>query len=272
MGIGSSARSTSALCNCRNSIVLALAGLALAAAAPAPIDEARPALWVIHDADTTIYLFGTFHTLDARTNWLSPQLRLAFDRSSELVLETVVPKSPAEMKAAASRATLRPDGRPAAYFESNRTVMNQGRQIGLSTDRGADQVLRRLADEDGKPVAGLERFEEQLAELARIKTSPVSASAPAEPSVAVTLNDLLAAWKSGDSAAFASMLAGFKAKAPDAYRILIANRNQRWAGWIAERLERPGVVFVAVGSGHLAGEDSVQARLAVRGIASRRIG
>ena len=115
-----------------------------------------------------------------------------------------------------------------------------------------------------------ERLLEQLGQLARIP-------APAEPqkegaAVAVTLNDLLAAWTNGDIGAFSTMLAGFEAKSPIAYRMLIADRNARWGQWIADRLDRPGTVFVAVGSGHLAGKDSVQSWLASRGIASTRVG
>ena len=41
--------------------LLALAPTASAAKAP---QVARPALWAVSDADTTIYLFGTFHALD----------------------------------------------------------------------------------------------------------------------------------------------------------------------------------------------------------------
>ncbi len=62
------------------------------------------------------------------------------------------------------------------------------------------------------------------------------------------------------------MLAGFEAKAPAAYRMLIADRNARWGQWIVNRLDQPGTVFVAVGTGHLAGKDSVQQWLAARGI------
>jgi uncharacterized protein YbaP (TraB family) len=87
-----------------------------------------------------------------------------------------------------------------------------------------------------------------------------------------SLNDLLGAWKKGDTGAFSTMLAGFEAKSPVAYRMLIADRNARWGEWIVNRLDRPGTVFVAVGSGHLAGKDSVQQWLAARGIATARIG
>ena len=54
-------------------------------------------MWVLSDADTTIYLFGTFHALDERTDWLATPIRAAFDSSDELILETVVPTDPMEL-------------------------------------------------------------------------------------------------------------------------------------------------------------------------------
>jgi uncharacterized protein YbaP (TraB family) len=68
------------------------------------------------------------------------------------------------------------------------------------------------------------------------------------------------------------MLAGFDAKAPAAYRTLIADRNALYGGWIEQRLNQPGTVFVAVGSGHLSGKDSVQNWLSSKGIVAHRIG
>ena len=82
----------------------------------------------------------------------------------------------------------------------------------------------------------------------------------------MTLATLLAAWKAGDTRAFAIMLAGFEAKAPLAYRLLISDRNALYGEWIAQRLDQPGTVFVAVGSGHLAGRHSVQNWLHAKGI------
>jgi hypothetical protein len=87
----------------------------------------------------------------------------------------------------------------------------------------------------------------------------------------IALAALLSAWKAGDTNAFTDMLAGFESKAPAAYRLLIADRNVLYGEWIAQRLGQPGTVFVAVGSGHLAGKDSVQNWLSARGIEARRI-
>ena len=239
---------------------------------PAPsIVRATPALWEVRDADTTIYLFGTFHTLDGRTVWFDHHVRDAFNDSGELVLETVVPQSREEVRAAAREQVMDSgSGKVKPFIAQTQQAISDGRSLGLSVEHGADAVLRRVAEDEGKPVGGLERFEDQLGALAKIPVPKPSASH--KPSVTVSMNDLLAAWTNGDTNAFSTMLQGFEAKAPDAYRMLITDRNARWGQWIADRLDRPGTVFVAVGSGHLAGKDSVQQWLASRGISSTRVG
>jgi uncharacterized protein YbaP (TraB family) len=244
-------------------------------AIPAPsLVRATPALWEIRDADTTIYLFGTFHTLDNRTVWFGDKVREAFDRSGELMLETVVP-DPAAIRAAAHNQVTETsaDGtrKLKPFIAQTQAVVSHGRTQGLSIDHGADTVLRRVAEDVGKPVGGLERFEDQLGMLANIPSSPSASLQTASPATAITVSDLLGAWKTGNTGAFSTMLAGFEAKSPAAYRMLIADRNARWGQWIANRLDHPGTVFVAVGTGHLAGKDSVQQWLATRGIATTRV-
>jgi uncharacterized protein YbaP (TraB family) len=245
-------------------------------AIPAPaLIRATPAMWEIRDADTTIYLFGTFHTLDQRTVWFGDRVRAAFDESGELVLETVVPEDRAKVQAAAEAEVteVSADGsrRLRPFMAQTQTAISQGRTLGLSVDNGADAVLRRVAENVGKPVAGLEGFEEQLNTMASIPASPSTGSRKAAAAATITLNDLLGAWTKGDTGAFSSMLAGFEEKSPVAYRMLIADRNARWGQWISDRMQQPGVVFVAVGSGHLAGKDSVQVWLAGRGITATRV-
>ena len=262
----------------RSAVLLLLASIATPAVpetlpiirAPAVI-RATPALWEISDADTKIYLFGTFHSLDGRTVWFDHRVRDAFNGSDELVLETIVPTDRATMLAAGDQVSeTGPDGKASLkpFIAQTQQAVGQGQALGMSVEHGADSVLRRIAEDSGKPVGGLERFEDQLGQLARI---PVSGQMKKEQP-AVSLGALLGAWKKGDTGTFSTMLAGFEANSPDAYRMLIADRNARWGQWIAKRLDQPGTVFVAVGSGHLAGKDSVQQWLAARGISSARIG
>lgn len=58
---------------------------------------------------------------------------------------------------------------------------------------------------------------------------------------------------------------------PETARILLTERNVRWAAELKDRLSRPGVVFVAVGAGHLTGENSVQNLLTKHGIKVERV-
>jgi uncharacterized protein YbaP (TraB family) len=83
--------------------------------------------------------------------------------------------------------------------------------------------------------------------------------------------EMQSAWKRGDQSVFVNMLNQLDAASPDTYRMMFAERNARWADWIAARLQTPGTVFVAVGAGHLAGKDSVLVRLAEKGIQSQRV-
>ncbi|MCY7398866.1 MAG: TraB/GumN family protein [Sphingomonas bacterium] len=242
---------------------------ALIAATPG---DATPALWEVRDGDTTIYLFGTFHTLD-ESIWFDRSVRAAFDRSGELVLETIAPTDPAQVRAI-GHAIAGP--RPAAnnFLAATRTAVERGRAAGLSVDRGADSVLRRAAADQGMILFGIELFADQLRTFARISDAPAPpapAAAPSHATAPITLAALLSAWKLGNTGAFSAMLAGFEAKAPAAYRLLIADRNVLYGEWIAHRLGQPGTVFVAVGAGHLAGKDSVQNWLSAKGIQARRI-
>ena len=59
--------------------------------------------------------------------------------------------------------------------------------------------------------------------------------------------------------------------APELYALLFTRRNATWADWIQQRLAQPGTVFLAVGAGHLSGDDSVRALLEARGIQAERV-
>lgn len=48
----------------------------------------RPAMWKLADADTTIYLFGTFHLLPPGLRWRTPTFDAALASAQELVVET----------------------------------------------------------------------------------------------------------------------------------------------------------------------------------------
>jgi uncharacterized protein YbaP (TraB family) len=251
------------------------------ASAPAPA-QAGPALWVVQDADTVIFLFGTFHALDGRSLWFTRSVRAAFDQSDALVLETLVPEDPAELHAALARNALAGEpiaGQPVvlsggapSFVASAGKAMSAGRAMGMSVDQGADAVLRRAADASGKPVEGLETFDFQLRMFGSLSAERApQASRRAQSNLGGLMGGMQSAWTRGDNGDFIAILGNVRAQSPLAYKTLFADRNANWAGWIANRMSQPGTVFVAVGTGHLVGPDSVQRQLAARGISSARI-
>lgn len=268
---------------------VASAPLPLAPAAPVHVQaqqsQPRPALWVVNDRDTIIYLFGTFHALSGKEDWFDRSVQTAFSASDQLILETLVPKPPVPL--AIGRGNLAPVVRgqaprpvaelaPSSFLGTTKMVMRAGRANGLSTDNGADAVLRDAADRIGKPVGELESFEYQLRLFSTLPPPPAAAAAQArDPAVSralgAVLSQLQSAWSRGDIESFAPMLLRMQEQSPQIYETMFVQRNARWANWIAERMKKPGTVFVAVGAGHLSGPDSVQNRLAMLGVRSARV-
>jgi uncharacterized protein YbaP (TraB family) len=262
-----------------------LAAAALAAATPSalPAQNADPAIFLVRDQDTTVYIFGTFHALDGKGDWFNDQVRAAFDQSGELVLETLVPEGPSGpliARGAVPRQQIGAVAPSASFLATTRMAINAGKSQGMNVGDGADMVLRRAAELAGKKVEGLETLESQLAMFTRLPAPPrAAAPRPGSPveidgqmqNLSKAMADMQNAWKRGDQSVFTNMLAMLQKSSPDTYRMMFTERNQRWADWIAGRMQTPGVVFVAVGAGHLAGRDSLLVRLAEQGLPSTRV-
>lgn len=246
-----------------------------AVAAPAMV-EADPAIFVIRDEDTTIYLFGTFHVLSPDLDWFNGPVEQAFAESDQLIVETLPVESPTPagiLPRSAARIT------PAASFlASTQDAVRAGQSRGMALAHGADAVLLRAAAEIGKSVEPLETLDSQFTMIAKIpaETAPpapcaVDPCAGTAADLGAAMTQLQGAWASGEHGLFAAMLGEMQVTAPNAYRALFVERNARWSNWVAARMRQPGTVFVAVGAAHLAGADSLLVRLAQRGLISRRV-
>ena len=259
-----------------------LAAAALAAATPGatPLPQQEPAMFVVRDSDTTVYLFGTFHALDGDPHWFGNGVRDAFEQSNELVLETLLPEGPNEpeqLREALSRPAVRPSP---AFIATTRMAISASRAQGMQVDNGADMILRHVAESEGKSVVQLETLQFQLNMFNHLSAGAAATPADAKVGQPVkaqgedlrhTMAEMQSAWKRGDQSVFVHMLGQLEAGSPSTYRLMFTDRNARWADWIAARLQTPGTVFVAVGAGHLAGKDSVLVRLAEKGIESQRV-
>ena len=286
-------------------IVLALAAALAPARAPAPV--AKPALWKLADADTTIWLLGTIHVLPPDYRWRGPAIDRAVAEAQSLTLETVLDIDPgkvalllntlgradglpplAERVPADKRATLAAliatSGLPVGGLDGFKTwaaaVMLTGaalQQIGvpITPTSGVEPQLSTAFRQAGKTVEGLETPEMQLGFFDALPEAGqrafLAATLDTPAKAGADFRDLLAAWSRGDIARIAKAFADepeFNGQARD---LLIRRRDALWADALAKRLERPGTILVAVGAGHLTGPDSVQRFLAAKGLAVRRV-
>ena len=289
---------------------LALLGLVTAAyAAPASIAQtaaAHPALWAVSDEDTTVYLFGTIHLLPDNYSWRTPVIDQAIANSGSLYVETIVdPKNPQPLimamrtlgysnglppiadrvdpaKRPLLEAAIAKSGIPRPYFDRMETwaaaftlLGTQYKEIGLAGENGPEQTLRDAFAAARKPVGQLETNAEQLGFFDVLPESAQrslleGAIEPAK-SASVDFSQMLRGWANGDVDAIAKTFNHDLAESPALRETLLDRRNANWSRWIEQRMAQPGVVFLAVGAGHLAGSDSVQSKLERDGYRVRRI-
>jgi uncharacterized protein YbaP (TraB family) len=282
---------------------------AFAQAAPAPAaatatTEANPALWVLKDDDTTIYLFGTVHALKPGLSWFDSAVRQAFDKSDQLVLEMVEP-APADLQAIVMPMALNPAGptitsqlpenKRAAYaaavvglgapataldnfdpwFAAIALTAGSLPKFGYDPNQGVEKVLTAAAKEAGKPIAGLETAAEQLGFLDRlpmdVQIRYLVSTVDQLPKTGEMLDKMVGVWAKGDPDALAALMNEGMREVPEVGNALLTQRNANWVEWIAKRMDQPGTVFIAVGAGHLAGSDSVQAMLAKKNLKVVRV-
>jgi uncharacterized protein YbaP (TraB family) len=154
---------------------------------------------------------------------------------------------------------------------------------GYDTDSGADNVLMKLAREKGMEIRGLETAEQQIdwlaggtdeEQLAALKALLAMSDAEFDATTR-TMDEAVRAWMKGDTAPLTDYVEGWRkgedaSSGPMSYDVMLAQRNENWAGQLEALLKGAGVAFVAVGGGHLVGPDSVQQKLAARGIKAEK--
>ena len=86
------------------------------------------------------------------------------------------------------------------------------------------------------------------------------------------LGRMVSAWATGDLDGLDVLIGQeMKAESPEMYAVMLTRRNENWADQIQTLLAGSGTAFISVGAGHLAGDDSVQAKLEQRGVKVERI-
>lgn len=297
------------------SVLAATATCALAWAIPAAaqttlteppavtVEDVDPALWVVKDEDTTVYLFGSIHILKPGLGWFDDGVKTAFDSSDQLVLELVEPPA-AEVQALFGKLAMDQQGKTlrSKMNEADRAVYEAAmgklgipapafdpfdpwaaavtlslvamQKSGFDPNSGVEKQLTAAAKVSNKPIAGLETMEFQLGLFDTLPEAEqitfLVETAKLIDEVASITDKMVAMWASAETESLGQLMnEGLTSRT--LYDALLTKRNANWAKWISARMAKPGVTFMAVGAGHLAGPTSVQNLLPAYGLSATRV-
>lgn len=281
-------------------VLLCLAGTPAARAAPPPV---TPALWLVQDSDTRMYIFGTIHALPPGVPWLTRPVVNALDGAQLLILEVPLPEDPMAMlsliirlgRAAAPRplaervpaewqpalaeaiARLKPgqlEGYESWYLAltlANLQAVENGFQVAL----GAESVLAERARMKGIRIEGLETPEQQLTYFKALpeldQQQLLIATVRDLPTSKADLEATIADWLAGRKEEMAARINREFEGSPILKQMLVGDRNARWAAQLARTMEQPGQIFVAVGAGHLAGPGNLVELMERHGLRAERV-
>ena len=276
-----------------------LAALALVAAPLAA--RAAPPVWTIHDADSTILLFGSVHILKAGSDWEPKALTEALAKADDLWFEIPMdeagqlaasqaairrgllptdkslrsllgPKDRARLERAAVRLKIdivsldRLQPWLAEATLSDLTLMGQGAAV----DQGVEQTLQNNTPAHVARRA-FETPDGQIAILAgasaKAQLASLSDTLRAIEDEPDDFNRLVSLWMKADVRGLdREAVEDLRRVSLELYDLIIKRRNTSWVAQIKQRLAGSGETVMVVGVGHLVGPDSVPAMLRAQGI------
>lgn len=272
------------------------------AAAQASRGSGQPAMWTLKDEDTTLYILGTVHLLRPDLEWRTPEIGAAIAAADTVVFEadTTSAEAGRELMKFFSTQGMFTDGTQLTSLltQEEVSVLNEAlAEVGLPLEAvqpmrpwyaalnlsvmqmtsegfdpasGVEMKIEAEAEAHGAAFGYLETVDQQLGEFARLDDCAqveflMMTAASLEEGVDL-LDLLVSEWADGDVVGLGALMASPDSfGSQEVYNALLTNRNARWTPLIAEKLETPGTQLIAVGAGHLVGEDSVIAMLRAEG-------
>ncbi|MDB5453262.1 MAG: hypothetical protein JWO33_1840 [Caulobacteraceae bacterium] len=263
---------------------------------------AKPPVWVIRDADSTIVLFGSVHMLPRGVDWAPKPLTDALAAADDLWFEIPLDAaSQADIADQAARNALLPPGQrlsglldptsrarlkriarrlrmPVEDIDPLQPWMAEVRlsigmlqtQGGLSNEGVEEQLaaiapprVQRRSFETGRQQIGILSGDDLATQLTSLKET--LRELDRDPNA---YRRMLRAWLAGDVRALdREAVEPIRKATPKSYKSLVLDRNRAWIEIIAGRLAGSGRTVMVVGAGHLVGPDSVPALLRARGLA-----
>jgi len=264
---------------------------------------ADPAIWLLSDDDSNIYIFGTVHILPPALAWRTDEINTAFESADTIWFEAPAsdPSLQGEMLLLIQEYGLNAPGNPLSvqisenanakltelaaetgipaiilepmrpWFASVTISLAYIQSQGYQPESGVESILWPEANESTKELAYFETLEEQVRFFADLPPDIEAAffeqTLEEFDGAADQLDELVAAWAAGDIATIDEIMNGdARDTSPEVYEVLIVERNRKWIETIKEVLDGTGTHFIAVGAGHLAGTEGVVELLRAEGL------
>jgi uncharacterized protein YbaP (TraB family) len=249
---------------------------------------AQSPVWALHGAHNTVYLAESVHLLKSDESGLPPAFNHAYAGSKTIVMELDLSHVDADTMQAwmlehglLSGETTLHEAVGAQVYQ--RTAAEAARlgvpietlqkfqpwvvalmltdleylKLGYDGEQGVERQIERWAERDRKEIRGLETLDEELGELehltpdqqSRFLDLTVDDMHDAERET----NDLLSAWRAGDTRKLADLLSNEYQMFPELYRALVTDRNAHWLPQIEGFLKDDHDYLVIVGALHLVG-------------------
>jgi uncharacterized protein YbaP (TraB family) len=282
--------------------LLAFAGGANAEDAVYAKMPAHPALWTVHGAKGTAYLFGSIHILPANVDWHTKEIDAALAKADVMVFELAFgDKLQADIRAdIKSRGTL-PEGQhlrdmlspearnefdaevaklsisPAAidrmrpWLASLTFEIAEMQKKHYNSASGVEMSLKD-AGTGKRPVIGLETLDQQLSLIApsdpkvELEAFEASLKTSATDSADNDMGPMLDAWMHAKTERLDRLMNKAFQDYPAARKALLDDRNHAWADKLAAMVDSEAkTYFVTVGAAHLVGRDGVPNLLRQKG-------
>ena len=279
-----------------------LVAAAIAATPAASAAAERSVVWSVRGEHNTVYLFGSIHVLRPGDVGLPRAAETAYDDAEQLVMEIDMDDpavaDPLALASQMQRYAQLPAGQSlesvlgadypavathlreagldpalldgfAPWFVGMMALQLEIARRGFDPAHGIEQQVTERAARDGKPIRGLETPADQFAVLAglplpqqkRFLLMTLEESELAD----ARLDQLLTAWRTGDTATLAGVLSEEFEDFPELYRPLTEDRNRAWVDQLTPLLDDRDDYLVVVGALHLVGRNSVVDLLRQRG-------
>lgn len=265
-----------------------------------------PAIWVAKDIDSTLYLFGTVHLLPDDLTWQREDMRKAFDEAGTIFFEVDTGSSgQIEATVLTTRLGLRNDGlrlsdrldnyqrnlMEAAANNGNLTIaaldamqpwlaaeyltFAAAQNAGLSADLSADEALKSRATRDGKNIRYLEDLETQIRASSDLSENTqidiLTETLEQFNALGEDATKIAEQWSVGGTEFLTDkLIRPMKTRTPEVFDRLLRDRNRAWTEKLSRFMEDSGTGFVAVGTAHLLGEESLLSDLRAKGYMVQR--